>query len=160
MTEIDPSYEKREHEITAHIINRPPEEYNKMIPVIEGNDLSLHQIQEKMRVYYNRKFKKKKRSKDIALFAAKFKGKCRNCGKQGHKPADCRVNNTVSGERGATDKDGKEKGMKCFNCNKYAGHMAKDCPEKKKQKGGEETKETGTFVSICEEIETSNDVRI
>jgi hypothetical protein len=44
MTEIDPSYEKREHKITAHIICRLPEEYNQLIPVIEGNDLNLCQI--------------------------------------------------------------------------------------------------------------------
>jgi hypothetical protein len=103
-------------------------------------------------------FKNKKSSKDIALFAAKFKGKCHNCDKQGHKLAECWINNNISGERGARDKDGKEKGMKCFNRNKYAGHMAKDCPEKKETQSGEEKKETGMFVGICKEIGTSDDI--
>lgn len=51
VTEIDPSYEKREHEITANIIDRLPDKYNELIPVIEGNDLNLHQIKQKMRVF-------------------------------------------------------------------------------------------------------------
>ena len=36
--------------------------------------------------------------------------------------------------------------------------MAKDCPEKKKTNSGEEKKETGMFVAICESIKTSGKV--
>ena len=158
MSEVDPTYEKREQEITSHIIDRLPEAYDNLLPVIEDNDLSLHVIQQKIRNFWNRKLKQKKNSKEIALYATKFKGKCRNCGKQGHKSVDCRVSSNVSGNKGSKDEDGEEKGMKCFNCNKYAGHIAKDCPEKKKEKGGEEKKETGMFVGMCEFIETNEEV--
>jgi hypothetical protein len=40
------------------------------------------------------------------------------------------------------------KGVKCFNCNKHAGHIARDCPEPKKDKITS-TKETGMFVGCC-----------
>ena len=158
MSEVDPTYEKREQEITSHIIDRLPEAYNNLLPVIEDNDLSLHVIQQKIRNFWNCKLKQKKNSKEIALYVTKFKGKCRNCGKQGHKLVDCCVNSNVSGNKGAKDKDGTEKGMKCFNCKKYAGHVAEYCPEKKKAKGGEEKKETGMFVGICKSIKTSGKV--
>lgn len=68
------------------------------------------------------------------------------------------MNSNVSGNKGTKDKDGMEKGMKYFNCNKYTGHMAKDFPEKKKAKGGEEKKDTGMFVGICKSIETTRKV--
>ena len=41
------------------------------------------------------------------------------------------------------DKDKKK--LKCFNCNKYAGHISKDCPNKKWD-ADSAVKETGMFV--------------
>lgn len=51
----------------------------------------------------------------MAQYIINLGGKCRKCGKQGHKAADCK-----------SDKKGV-----CFNCGKD-GHFARDCPEKKK----------------------------
>ena len=58
----------------------------------ESEVSTLTELKNKIRAFYKRKFKTEKSStNEIALFAGgKFKGLCRNCGKQGHKSADCR----------------------------------------------------------------------
>ena len=102
--------------------------------------ITLSDLKSKLRAFYKRKFKDLN-TNEIALFAnGKFKGLCKNCGKQGHKAADCRSKNNTGG----ANKETKGKGVKCFNCNKYAGHIAKDCPEEKKTK---EKKETGMLTT-------------
>jgi hypothetical protein len=58
-------------------------------------------------------------------------------------------------------KDGTKK-LKCFNCNKYAGHVAKDCPEekkekKKKNKEDDKEKETQMFVGMVDVIDKEPD---
>jgi hypothetical protein len=101
-----------------------------VITVVEGmTAITLTELKAKIRAFYKRKFKTEKSSNEIALFAGgKFKGLCRNCGKQAHKSADCRS----KGSKADGEKTGK--GIKCFNCNKFAGHIANDCPEEKKKK--------------------------
>jgi hypothetical protein len=54
------------------------------------------------------------------------------------------VKKTVQDNKSTTNK-----GVKCFNCNKHAGHIARDCPEPKKDKNESSTKETGMFVGCC-----------
>lgn len=44
----------------------------------------------------------------------------------------------------------KRHSVKCFKCNTYAAHIAKDCSKEKKTK---EKKETGMFVGTVETIE-------
>ena len=56
-----------------------------------------------------------------------FKGRCRNCGKQGHKSFEC----------------DKEKKIGCYECGKE-GHMARDCPEKKNKENN-----NNFFVGMC-----------
>ena len=147
MRQIDTSFEKKEVEVIAHMMNKLPKEYSEVITVIEGmGTITLSDLKSKLRAFYKRKFKDLN-TNEIALFAnGKFKGLCKNCGKQGHKAADCRSKSNTAG----ANKETKGKGVKCFNCNKYAGHIAKDCPEEKKTK---EKKETGMFVGIVETIE-------
>jgi len=65
----------------------------------------------------------------------KFKGKCRNCGIQGHKAADCRKKKT-------------DKKVICYECQKE-GHYTRDCPSKTVVAG-----QTGMFVGMtwCSEV--------
>jgi len=72
----------------------------------------------------------------------KFKGNCLFCGIQGHKQADCHKKKAAekSGEEAPkTEKSGEEmpkqegdnSHKKCWWC-REKGHIAKDCPLKKK----------------------------
>ena len=70
----------------------------------------------------------------------KFKGKCRNCGIQGHKAADCH-------------KKKKDKKVICYECQKE-GHYARDCPSKTVVAG-----QTGMFVGMlwCSDVTTKKE---
>ena len=148
MTQINAKFEKEDEEVIAHILNKLPSEYSEVVTSVEGlSSVTLRDIKAKIRAFYKRKFSGNKNPSELALFAGgKFKGDCRNCGKQGHKASECRSKSNVAGDKGHKD---KKAGIKCFNCNKFAGHYAKDCPEKKKTKASDEKKETGMFVGMC-----------
>ena len=48
------------------------------------------------------------------------------------------------------------KGIKCFNCNRYAGHIARDCPKPRRipRHPKAKTAETGMFVGMANKIAT------
>ena len=66
--------------------------------------------------------------RESALLAKQFKGRCNNCGKIGHKAANCPANKNSAVEFG--DYGSKFKGV-CYNCKKR-GHQKKFCKEAKK----------------------------
>jgi len=75
----------------------------------------------------------------------KFKGNCSYCSIQGHKQADCCKKKAVeksSEEVPKTEKSGEEtlkpggENKKCWWC-KEKGHIAKECPTKKKNQQGD-----------------------
>ena len=154
MTAIDPAFTKKDEELIAHVIANLPNEYSEVITVVEGMDkITLTEVKAKIRAFYKQKFKAEKstiKEKELALFAGQFKGNCRNCGKQGHKAAECRskpMKNEKSKDGNNKNKDGVGKHIKCYNCNKFAGHLSKDCPEKRKDK--DKAPEHGMFVGMC-----------
>ena len=59
-----------------------------------------------------------------------FSGKCNNCGRQGHRAADCRV----QGGTGAGKGNAAASNVQCFACGRY-GHYSKDCNSKGHSKG-------------------------
>ena len=63
----------------------------------------------------------------------KFKGKCKHCGKQGHKKAECWELHPELKDANKRERKGRQdlSKVKCYNCNKM-GHYASSCPEKKK----------------------------
>jgi hypothetical protein len=68
-----------------------------------------------------------------------FKVRCHNCGKYGHKGANCpnKKDSSNGGQKGGTKSNGKG-GFKgnCNHCKKY-GHKEADCFMKKKEQGKE-----------------------
>ena len=165
---INVKFIKQDEELIAHILNKLPTDYSEVITTVEGlTTMSLDDLKSKIRAFYKRKFKSEpSNDKEIALaITPKFKGTCRNCGRQGHRSNECR-------SRPAGTKVDKPrhppivgKGLKCFNCNKYAGHISKDCPEPRRENTttkNRESNETGMFVGTCEEIHrvglTSTDI--
>ena len=137
MAMIDSAYEKKDLEMISHILDKLPKEFSELVTMVEAMpSLTLKNLKAKIRVFFIRKFKNEKSDGELALaaFGTKFNGLCRSCGKQGHKAADCRVKNKTQG-------DGNRPPPKGFNCNKHAGHVAKDCPEPKQERTT--TKETG-----------------
>ena len=149
MTMINSAFKKQDMEMIMHILNKLPNKYSKVVTSVEGlTSLALSDLQSKIRAFWKRKFKGEKNPKELALSVyTKFKGMCRNCAKQGHKSIDCRSKRpTLNDEKKKYNKD-----IKCYNCGKNVGHIAKDCPEPKRERNVK-TK-TGMFVGVCIEID-------
>ena len=106
-------------DLIAHIIGNLPNEYSELVTTIESelddqnSSFGLPQLQQRLRSYYRRRFADGK-DDEVALFAGGFKGKCRNCGKIGHKARDCK------------EKKKPFRGS-CFGCGKKGVKKA-DCP--------------------------------
>jgi hypothetical protein len=89
-----------------------------------------------------------KDEEEKALFGGgQFKGRCNNCGKYGHKSANCRSGSKGQKKTGSGKYNGTYKGDtssfrgnhakikgNCWNCNK-PGHRSADCRSTKKADG-------------------------
>jgi Reverse transcriptase (RNA-dependent DNA polymerase)/gag-polypeptide of LTR copia-type/Zinc knuckle len=158
---IDESYAKKDYEMKAHLLGNLPEGYEDVETKLQGQEdkLEVEDIEEEISNKWQRTFKKAADKKagdktgrtNVAMFADgktnvavknarntkfsnQFKGRCRKCGKVGHKKADCR-----------SDKTGV-----CFECGKE-GHFARDCPTKGNAGNrNPPTAGTGMFVGMFE----------
>ena len=76
-----------------------------------------------------------------------FKGRCNNCGKFGHKKADCwDLKNKKEKHQENEKKVQKDKSkVRCFNCGKL-GHFANECRSDKESSGGGNNE---TFAMTC-----------
>ena len=140
-------------DLISIIVGKLPVEYSEVITVIQNNKSNtLNDVKALIRKFYQRKFSDKTSDEAAMFIGGKFKGLCRNCGKQGHKAADCRSKANTAGTK---KKEGKTVGIKCFNCNKFAGHYARDCPEQTKgtQNAGAES---GMFVGCAFNVNEDN----
>jgi hypothetical protein len=92
--------------------------------------------------------------KALVGFSKQFKGRCRKCGKYGHKGANCRSNNQVKGSNDqASTKSTSFKG-KCFYCNK-PGHRKQDCCKRQQDKGTQQ-EEYGETAFVCREVHSGD----
>ena len=151
-TPIDDEY------LMMHILNNLPSAYDSLIENLEDrldsvlDPLTLSILRDKLSEKYEKIRKRKgwdddsasEDEEERALFAKSFKGRCRKCGKFGHKGADCRSNGKQN--QGNQDKTKTGKGRagggkfqgKCYHCGKI-GHREADCWKKHgKPKANEE----------------------
>ena len=119
MTLVNSAFEKQDMELIVHILNTLPNEYSKVVTSVEGIiSLTLLDLQSKICVFWKCKFKEEKNTKDLAISVyKKFKGMCRNCGKQGHKSIDCHSKKPTLNK----EKKKKNRDFKCYNCGKSVG---------------------------------------
>jgi hypothetical protein len=97
----------------AHVLNNLPKEYMFDVATLEQNmaTLKIRTMREKFNLTYQRLQESEPDEPEAALFAGGFKGRCHQCGKYGHKVADCG-------------------NLFCRYCKKD-GHVIKDCPSLK-----------------------------
>ena len=128
LEEIDPLYKKRSFEIKAHILGGLPDGYEDVKTKVSGkeDDYTVRELEDEIRNKWKRDHKSNDETNEYALSIEhkgkgkrRFKGKCRKCGKQGHKAVDCKSN---------------KQGV-CFECGED-GHFARNCPKKNASKLG------------------------
>ena len=93
----------------------------------------LKTVKETLQSGWKDAYKNKKPAKgaELSFFTNQFKGFCRNCGKQGHKAADCRSKKKPAPKDKENGKKRDLGKVKCYNCGKM-GHFARDCSKPKK----------------------------
>jgi Reverse transcriptase (RNA-dependent DNA polymerase)/gag-polypeptide of LTR copia-type len=125
-------------EYLAHVINNLPKEYETTKTILElqirKDDLSIDELQEIIRERWDNL---KINDEDDTALAAKFKGTCNYCGKQGHKRVDCRKKkydekNNNKNEKNEKKSTGNEKKKAPYfpgicNVCKKKGHKAAHC---------------------------------
>jgi hypothetical protein len=136
-----------DEDLIIHIMNHLPNEYSELTTTLHAVDFSIlnHiELQQKIRAYYKRKVEcKRSGEKGLAMagYTKKFKGRCRECGKIGHKVADCKQKNE-GGEN--------KKNLECSNCGKK-GHSEMTCwSKKKKSEDKKEDSTVGMFAAAAE----------
>jgi len=154
LRQINVDYAKREYEIKAQMLGSLPPGYEDVRTKISGNEtsFSVADIEREIRDKWKREYFKAddgKKDKNVAMnverqgqgpqgkkhYKKPFKGRCRKCGKQGHKASECK-----------SDKKGV-----CFQCGED-GHFARNCPKK----GGQGANSgTGMFVGMTECVLTA-----
>ena len=138
-SDIDDEY------LMMHVMNNLPSAYDGLIENLEDrldstfDPLTMTVLRDKVSEKYE-KIKRRKGIKDEvsdseeeeekALFAKQFKGRCRKCGKFGHKAADCK-SDIKKGPWNPSKRNGGGGSRtrfqgKCNYCGKY-GHKEADC---------------------------------
>ena len=168
---INEKYEKDELQMKAHIMNSMSSGYDPVILKFRGElaETSLVKLRKEIVLQYKSLLKVKgKSTSESALLAnankhpfKKFKGTCRNCGKLGHKAAECRSKATEgNGGVGKGKGNGDKSNVTCYNCGEK-GHYSNKCPKPKKEKsnGKDTIADMAMFVGVARlttEVEVDN----
>jgi len=85
-----------DEDLIIHILNNLPKEYLSVVKQLEEGieTLTLEKVRDRLRMKFQRLKQESEEpgTEETALIAqpkGKFKGRCGNCGKFGHKRADC-----------------------------------------------------------------------
>ena len=174
-------YTISEKQLMIHIMHHLPKEYETVVDDMEKtlncntNPLTLESMKERLHSKWEKINKNGEEDtyedEDVqgeALFAKRqFKGRCRICGKIGHKGEDCYQNPNRKGYNAKFKgtPDGGFRG-KCYYCKVY-GHTSKNCPKRQserdkkaylaKKEAGQENDEISLFAMISPHAEDDCD---
>lgn len=131
-----------DEDMLIHILNNLTKEYDTIVELhqdkigLESGGLTLEVLREVLAAKFKRINKPADAEQALAISTGKkFKGKCRVCGKIGHKAADCweREGNKKPDSDNSSQTQGSKKPRfkgKCGYCKK-PGHKEADCWKKK-----------------------------
>ena len=157
---IDKKFAKEENDFKVHVkSNLPMAIYSELLVAVRKDfkTLSWKQFKTEIRTHYRQWKRNEEKESGESIMntndevtekksrkpwkSKQFKGRCRNCGKYGHKAVDC---------PDKRDDKKKERKVKCWKCGAF-GHYANKCPNKK---------EKGLFVGnvMCESDEEDDDM--
>jgi len=132
----------------VHILNNLPPEYEVQVSKLEErfgsttNPLTVQDLRNELNLKYARlkRISAERTETDQALAAfRRYKGKCNNCGKMGHKASECRSRMKKTDGNTNENKNNEQKpkrdtsDIKCFKCGKM-GHFQSKCPENEENK--------------------------
>ena len=151
-----------DEQLLEHVLNNLPKEYDVVIAKVEdrlgatSNPLTIEELRDELSRRYERMRMKNRSSRndsdsesegndEIGMFAGGFKGKCHNCGKQGHRSRDCKEKQgKKSGQKdkkegyqsrkGSGDSRNKRFEGTCWYCKK-GGHKAQACRKRLAEEG-------------------------
>ena len=123
-----------DEDLIMQVLEGLPREYEMIVTLLNArykiNDLTIDSLREELNIFFDRMRNKKGGrlksnehdgaggNEESALITANFKGRCRGCGKFGHKKSDCPDEKK--------NKETKKFQGKCFHCGKK-GRRKADC---------------------------------
>ncbi len=122
-----------------HICGNVPSIYEVVVHPLEkrigsnSDPLTIKELREELKLKYQKINGGKyggsfgDKEGEIGLFMGGYKGRCNNCGKQGHKMKDCRAPGG-----GAHSGNKNKANVECYYCHEK-GHYKSECPKLKKR---------------------------
>jgi len=158
-----------------HVLNGLPVEYKIQVSKLEeqfgSTPLTIQDMHTELSLKYTQlkcQAAEKSETDQVLVVFHKFKGKCMNCGKFGHKSNECHSKTRNSKGEGTESKKTKSKKgtnkstIKCFSCREM-GHYKLKCPKNKSKNptGKQSEKEVDNILIMIDERDTPcNDIWI
>ena len=129
-----------ERQFMIHVLNNLTPDYDLQLALLERRigDIERPLTIDEIRAELSLRFERLNRSssndqsealEEMALFGGQFKGKCRNCGKIGHKSFQCKNRGNQNGGNNGSNTTGSNY---CTYCRK-PGHVKQNCFKLKKK---------------------------
>jgi len=144
-----------DEDFMVHVLNGLPKEYEVQVSKLEerfgstSNPLTIKDMRSELNLKFaclKRQSEEQSETDQVLAAFCRFKGKCSNCGKYGHKSSECHskmmMTKSENGE-GRKQKKGKtmdKSHIKCYNCGKM-GHYKSKCPNDTSKKATTKTTE-------------------
>jgi len=157
----------------VHILNNLPAEYEVQVSKLEDrfgstmNPLTMQNLQNELNLKYAQlktiSVEWTKTNQALATFC-RYKGKCTNCGKMGHKASEChsqtkKNDGSPNNNKHNTNKPKRDtSNIKCFECRKM-GHFQSRCPKNEENKPKKKPSKKGAdaiLMAISGSTKTDN----